>query len=62
MPNYTDKPSQRIKIKQLTLDGRLVRFWSSMSEASRNGYNRSNISLVVHGYRYKHKGYKWERA
>ena len=39
-------------------NGEVIEF-SSVSEASRNGYNRSNIRMCANGKRSKHKGYKW---
>lgn len=59
---YTGSCKQPIKIKQLTLDGRLVRFYKSMKDAEKDGFNQSKISRCVNGWHQKHKGYRWEKA
>lgn len=47
------------KVYQYTLDGELVKVWSSTMECGRNGYNQSKIVSCCNGKRKSHKGYKW---
>lgn len=49
-------------IKQLTLDGILVKVFPSLQEAQRQGYSQGNISSVIAGNRKSHAGHKWEYA
>ena len=46
-------------VLQYTLDGELVKKWSSTHECSRNGYNRGNVSACCLGYLKFYKGYIW---
>ncbi len=46
-------------VYQYTLDGELVKIWSSISECSRNGFTISHISLCCNGKEKTYKGYKW---
>ena len=47
-------------ILQCTLDGEIVKEWSSMKEASSNGFRISCISQCCNGKQIKHKGYIWK--
>ena len=59
--------NQRIKEKlsdpvlQLTLDDVLVKEWSSMREAGRNGFSQVCISKCCLGKQKKHRGFKWRK-
>ena len=49
-------------IDQYTLSGEYVRTFPSMAEASRHGFDASNIHSAIHG-KYTHAyGYKWQYA
>lgn len=45
---------------QIDKNGKVVKEWISINEASRNGYDGTCISLVCRGKQNIHKGYKWE--
>lgn len=47
------------KVLQLTLDGELIREWSSTMECGRNGFNQSSVAACCRGERKTHKGFKW---
>lgn len=49
-------------VKQMSLDGDLIRVWLSMRDAARQNFNHSAISSCCNGSRLTHKGYKWEYA
>lgn len=48
-------------VLQLTLDDVLVKEWSSMAEAERNGFKNGCISLCCQGKQKTHKGFKWRK-
>ena len=48
-----------VEVIQCDLDGRVVKEWSSMKEAARNGFDASDISACCLGKRKTHKGFKW---
>lgn len=51
------------KVLQFTLDGTLVREWSSVNECGRNGgFDKGNVSACCLGKRQSHKGFKWQYA
>ena len=50
---------KRKSVYQYTLDGELVKVWSSTIECGRNGYNRCHIVSCCNGKRKSHKGFKW---
>lgn len=54
------KEKVRIKIKQLDLDGKLIKIWSSISEAKIN-FPFAKISECIHNKRKTSYGYKWEK-
>ena len=62
-PNYGNRGelnSQSIKIVQLSLDGKLIKIWDSIGEASRNlGCDNSSISKCCRGKYSQHKGFKF---
>lgn len=47
-------------VKQLTLDGELVKIWPSINEAGRNGYDGGCICKCFNKVYSQHKGFKWE--
>lgn len=47
-------------VLQYTLNGDLIREWSSTHECGRNGFNQGNISACCNGERKTHKGYIWK--
>ena len=53
------REEEKKEVYQYTLDGELVKIWSSTNECGRNGYNQGHISKCCNGKRQKHKGYKW---
>ena len=62
MPN-TRNLGKETKINQYTLDGKFIKSYESMSEASRQIYgNQSTISACVNGKTRKAYGYIWRRA
>lgn len=46
-------------VYQYTLDGELVKIWSSTQECGRNGYTQINVSKCCRGILKKHNGYRW---
>lgn len=55
------KKNQRKKVKQFDLEGKLIRIWDSMSEASRiTEINCSKICLCCQNKRNKAGGYIWQ--
>lgn len=55
-------PNKSKQVKQLTLDGKLVKTWPSTMECSRNGFDQSNVAACCRGKLKTHKGYKWQYA
>lgn len=51
-----------IPVKQLTLEGELVKEWPSAKEAGRNGFSCSSIRRCCQGKIPHHKGFRWERV
>lgn len=51
----------KIRIKQLTLTGDLVRKWCSIKETKAGGFNPDQVSRCTRGLIEYYKGYKWER-
>ena len=49
-------------VLQCDLDGNVIKVWVSMSEAERNGFNSSHISLCCQGKRKTHKNSTWMYA
>ena len=47
------------KVLQLSLDGVLIREWSSIAECARNGFNQSNICQCCQGKRKSTHGFRW---
>lgn len=52
--------AQSKPVLQLTLDGDLIREWSSINECGRNGFNRGAVCLCCLGERKTHKGFRWK--
>jgi hypothetical protein len=50
------------KVKQYTLDGKLVKIWPSAAEAGRNGYRQGCISNCCRGLYKKAHNHIWEYA
>ena len=48
-------------VKQMTLDGKIIKTWSSTAEAGRNGFCQQSVAACCAGKpKYKtHKGFKW---
>lgn len=64
MEDKTKKTRKRTKwsgILQYSLDGKLLREWKSITEASKTlNLNHASISKCVNGHYKKAKGYRWE--
>jgi hypothetical protein len=56
------KEKSSIPVLQLSLDGILIKEWSSMNEAGRNGFNVSQISGICNNKpkMKTHKGFLWK--
>ena len=50
---------QSKKVYQYDLHGNLIKEWSSVAEAGRNGFDNANISKCCLGKRKFHKGFIW---
>ena len=48
------------RVGQFTLDGVLIKIWSSTMECGRNGFNQSVVAACCRGERKTHKGYRWK--
>ena len=60
--NYHNAIHMNEKTKQVyqyTIDGTLVKIWSSSNECGRNGFIQSKVSLCCNGIRKQHKGFRW---
>lgn len=64
---YIDSPkekytkSNKIPVKQYTLEGELIKEWNSLSEAAKElKINPGNISNVIRGYQKTSGGYIWK--
>ncbi len=64
--NHTEETKKKISdsaykktVYQYSLDGKLVKVWSSACEAGRNGYSSQHISSCCNNKRKSHKGYRW---
>lgn len=53
------KEKMSIPIVQTNINGDIVKIWSSISEAGKNGYSIKDIHDCITGKRNKHNGYKW---
>lgn len=56
LTNRTDLSKQ---VYQYSLDGELIKIWSSSREAKRCGFLQNCISLCCRGKLKTHKGYRW---
>jgi hypothetical protein len=56
------KEKASIPVLQLSMDGTLIKEWSSMQEAGRNGFNVSQISAICNNKpkMKTHKGFIWK--
>ena len=54
------KAHNRRKIIQYTLDGKIVKEWDCIKDASDNGYTLSSIVQCCQGIRNTHRGFKWK--
>lgn len=52
--DYRKKP-----VAQLSLDGNLLKVWSSANEAGRNDFWAAHVAACCRGERKKHKGFRW---
>lgn len=48
------------KVGQFTLEGDLIKIYSSTKDAQRNGFSSGHISECCRGKRKKYKNYKWQ--
>lgn len=48
------------KVGQYSKNGKLIKVWSSMMEAERNGFHRGNICSCCKGRLKSHHGFKWK--
>lgn len=46
-------------VEQLTIEGKYIKTWGSLTEASQKGFNASKISECIHGKRPHHRGFLW---
>ena len=53
----TEKTSKQVY--QYSLDGTLIKIWSSTMECGRNGFNQGHVAECCRGERKKHYGYIW---
>lgn len=51
--------TQSKRVYQYTIDGVLVKVWTSTNECGRNGYCQGWVAACCRGERKTHKGYKW---
>ena len=47
------------RVLQLSLDGKLIREWPSVSECGRNGFNIGHVAACCRGEQKTHKGFRW---
>ena len=47
-------------VKQLTMDGQLIKVWPSTHEAGRHGFTHSSIVNCCNGKLNSHHGFRWE--
>ena len=47
-------------VLQFTLDGHLIREWSSTMECERNGFHFGNVAACCRGKKPQYKGFKWK--
>ena len=59
---FNEQHNKSKAVRQLTLNGTLVRVFPSAREAQRHGFSQGNIHSVITGKRGSHKGYLWEFA
>lgn len=50
-----------IPVSQISLDGQIIKLWTSATEAQRNGYSQSAISRCIRGIIDSYKGFKWAK-
>ena len=48
------------QVGQYSLDGELLKVWTSLNEAERNGFNEGNICSCCKGKRKTHGGFIWK--
>ena len=58
--NERSAKTQSKPVLQLSLDGELIREWSSTAEVGRNGFESSAVCNCCNGKRKTHKGFRWE--
>ena len=46
-------------VLQFTLNGELIREWSSTNECGRNGFNQGTVAACCRGEKPQYKGFKW---
>ena len=51
---------QSKKVRQLSLDGDLIKEWESIQECGRNGFNIGHVCLCCQGKQKTHKGFRFQ--
>lgn len=49
-------------IIQIDIRGNIIKYWDSIQEAGRNGFDASNICACLKGRLNRHRGFKWRYA
>lgn len=49
-------------VEQLSMDGRVIKVWDSITAPRQYGFHPSGIAAVIKGRAQQHKGYKWRYA
>lgn len=57
--NQRTAEKQSKPVNQLTLDGELIKTWTSTMEAGRNGFTQTAVVNCCNGKYSQHKGFKW---
>ena len=57
--NQRSAETRNKKVYQYTLDGILVKIWSSTRECGRNGFSQGNVAACCRGVLDKYKGFRW---
>lgn len=52
--------AQSKQVYQYTIDGKLVKIWSSTVEVGKNGFSQGNVSECCRGIRKQHKNFIWK--
>lgn len=61
LKNFADlNISRRKPVVQKDFNGKIIKIFKSITEASLFGFDRSSINLCIKGKHTQHKGFKWE--